>query len=128
MHVEEVLWEALTKQYEAARVQEAKDIPTVRVLDAANVPQRKSAPARSSIVMAGMLLSLAVALMAVFTTSVWGEMDGRDERKIFVVELTGAMRSGLGRFCSLPGVSWVHARSSRSQGGAGNSWQIPHQD
>ena len=44
MRVEEVLWEALTKQYEAARVQEAKDIPTVRVLDAANVPQRKSGP------------------------------------------------------------------------------------
>ena len=128
MRVEEVLWEALTKQYEAARVQEAKDIPTVRVLDAANVPQRKSGPHRSSIVIAGMLLSLVVALMAVFTTSVWGEMDGRDERKIFVAELAGSMRSGLGRFWGLPGVSWVHARSSRSQGDAGNSWQVPHQD
>jgi uncharacterized protein involved in exopolysaccharide biosynthesis len=128
MRVEEVLWEALTKQYEAARVQEAKDIPTVRVLDAANVPQRKSSPHRSSIVIAGMLLSLAVALIAVATTSVWGEMDGRDERKMFVVELAGAMKGGFGRFWSLPGVSWVHARTTRSQGDAGNSSQIPHQD
>jgi uncharacterized protein involved in exopolysaccharide biosynthesis len=128
MRVEEVLWEALTKQYEAARVQEAKDIPTVRVLDAANVPQRKSAPARSSIVIAGALLSLAAALIAVFTTSVWEEMDERDERKMFVVELVGAMKSGFGRFWSLPGMSWVHTRLTRSRGRAGNSWQIPHQD
>jgi capsule polysaccharide export protein KpsE/RkpR len=45
--VEEVLWEALTKQYEAAKVQEAKEIPTVRVLDVADVPERKSSPIRS---------------------------------------------------------------------------------
>ena len=31
--VEEALWEALTKQYEAASVEEAKEIPTVQVLD-----------------------------------------------------------------------------------------------
>ena len=66
--------------------------------------------------------------MTVLTTSVWEKMDSRDERKMLAIELAGSMRSGLGRFWSLPGVSWVHARSSRSQGDAGNSWQVPHQD
>ena len=53
MRVEEALWEALTKQYEAAKVEEAAEIPTVHVLDVANIPERKSAPSRRSIVATG---------------------------------------------------------------------------
>ena len=73
MLVEEALWEALTKQYEAAKVQEAKEIPTVRVLDVANVPQRKSSPARSDIVIFGAMLSLFAACISVLAMSAWEE-------------------------------------------------------
>ena len=128
MRVEEVLlggpdhW-----QYaEAARVQEAKDIPTVRVLDAASVPQRKSSPHRSSIMMVGTILSLGVALMAVLASLVWEQMDEGDERKKLAMELAGAMRSTYRRLWSLPGLSWVHARLNGSQGASNNSWQVPH--
>ena len=44
LRVDEALWEALTRQYEAAKVEEAAEIPTVNVLDVANIPERKSAP------------------------------------------------------------------------------------
>jgi len=128
MRVEEVLWEALTKQYEAARVQEAKEIPTVRVLDVANVPQRKSAPARSSIMIVGTLLSLALALMAVLAASAWEQIDRRDERKMIVFELAGSMRRVHQRLWSLPGVRWIHAHLIGLRGGTSNSPLAPHQE
>jgi capsule polysaccharide export protein KpsE/RkpR len=88
--VEEALWEALTKQYEAAKVQEAKEIPTVRVLDVANVPQRKSSPARSEIVILGAMLSLFVVCISLLAMSAWEEMDAQDERKKLVREIVSA--------------------------------------
>jgi uncharacterized protein involved in exopolysaccharide biosynthesis len=91
--VEEALWEALTKQYEAAKVQEAKEIPTVRVLDEANVPQRKSSAKRSVIVVLGAMLSLFVACIAVITASVWDDMDDQDERKILVRAIINTTRN-----------------------------------
>lgn len=85
--VEETLWETLTKQYEAAKVQEAKDIPTVRVLDPANVPQRRSSPVRSFIVILGATLSLFLACITVLAMSVWEDMDAQDDRKRLVTEI-----------------------------------------
>jgi len=38
LKVEEVVFETLTKQFEIAKVQEAKEIPTVKVLDRPEVP------------------------------------------------------------------------------------------
>ena len=87
MLVEEALWEALTKQYEAAKVQEAKEIPTVRVLDVANVPQHKSSPAQSAIVILGAMASLFVACMLVLGAYAWKNMDVQDERKLLVTEI-----------------------------------------
>jgi len=62
--VEEALWEALTKQYEAAKVDEAEELPTVRVLDVAEIPGGSLAFAQM-IVESGALFSLVVALIAV---------------------------------------------------------------
>jgi len=42
--IQETVYELLTQQYELAKVQEAKEIPTVRVLDPAIVPTKKSFP------------------------------------------------------------------------------------
>jgi uncharacterized protein involved in exopolysaccharide biosynthesis len=46
----ESLWEALTKQYEIARIDEAKDATVIQVLDKAVPPHRKSRPHRLLIV------------------------------------------------------------------------------
>jgi hypothetical protein len=108
--VEEALWAALTKQYEAAKVQEAKEIPTVRVLDAANVPQRKSSTSRRMIVILGALLSLFVAFIAVRTTSAWQELDAQDERKKLLTEIGQAALNSHRWYWRLPGMRWVHTR------------------
>ena len=42
--IQETVFELLTQQYEIARIQEAKEIPTVNVVDPPNVPEKKSFP------------------------------------------------------------------------------------
>jgi len=80
----EGIWDMLTRQYESAKVQEAKEIPSVRVLDIANVPQRRSSPARTSIMVVGTMISLMVATILVLALSEWESMDNTEEPKILV--------------------------------------------
>lgn len=55
--IQGAIFETLTKQYELAKVQEAKEIPSIKVLDPPNVPEKKSSPQRLMIVILGTLLS-----------------------------------------------------------------------
>jgi uncharacterized protein involved in exopolysaccharide biosynthesis len=50
----------LTAQYEDARINEARDVVTIDVLDAAVPPERKSRPKRLTMMAGAMLLSLAL--------------------------------------------------------------------
>ncbi len=113
--VEETLWEALTKQYETAKVQEAKEIPTVRVLDVASVPQHKSSPIRSRIVILGTLLSIVVAFIAVRATTAWEELDAEEEPKKLVTEMVGAALNVDFWFWHMPGMRWVYTLITRPQ-------------
>jgi uncharacterized protein involved in exopolysaccharide biosynthesis len=81
VRVDQELWETLTKQYELARVQEAKEIPTVQVLDAANIPNRKSAPTRKNIVIICTFLSFVISCVTVLVQSKWESMDAEGEPK-----------------------------------------------
>jgi tyrosine-protein kinase Etk/Wzc len=54
----EALFDMLSKQYEAARLDEARDAPVVQVLDAASYPDSKSYPKRSYFLLGGLLLGL----------------------------------------------------------------------
>lgn len=64
--VRETLFELLTQQFELARIQEAKDSPTIQVLDSAYPPEVKSRPKRGLIVVlstiSGFLVSVFLAL------------------------------------------------------------------
>jgi uncharacterized protein involved in exopolysaccharide biosynthesis len=59
----EVIFEALARQYELAKIDEAKDSPVVQVMDKAIEPDRKSKPFRSLIVL---LSALAAGIVASF--------------------------------------------------------------
>lgn len=54
----ETLYEMLSKQYEAARLDEAHDAPVIQVLDLASYPDSKSGPKRTFIVAGGLFLGL----------------------------------------------------------------------
>jgi uncharacterized protein involved in exopolysaccharide biosynthesis len=61
----EALFEALAKQYELARVEEAREAPLVQVLDRATPPERKSGPRRALIVILATLGGFVAATLAV---------------------------------------------------------------
>ncbi len=56
--IQETVFELLTKQYELAKIQEAKEVPTVRVLDEPIVPEKRSFPPRTLIILFGTILSV----------------------------------------------------------------------
>jgi tyrosine-protein kinase Etk/Wzc len=60
----EALFELLAKQYEAAKIDEARDTFLVQQLDVALPPERKSWPLRAVIVVASVLLALFVSVLA----------------------------------------------------------------
>jgi capsule polysaccharide export protein KpsE/RkpR len=79
--IQESVYELLTQQYELAKIQEAKEIPTVKVLDSANVPERKSFPHRLQLMILGMFLACSAGAVWILGSSVWQQMDPRDPRK-----------------------------------------------
>ena len=68
--MQESIYETLTRQYELAKVEEAKEIPTVRVLDEPQVPERKSFPQGDHRLL-GILLSAFVGITWIFASALW---------------------------------------------------------
>lgn len=96
--IEETVFELLTQQYELAKVQEAKEIPSVKLLDAATVPTKKAYPPRLVVIAGGTALALAAVCMWLFAKRHWQSMDPQDPGKQFAEEMAGALRSDAGKF------------------------------
>jgi tyrosine-protein kinase Etk/Wzc len=62
----EFLYELLAKQYELAKIDEAKDATIVQVMDKAVVPDRKSRPRWALIVLISTLVALFISILLVF--------------------------------------------------------------
>ena len=89
--VQEAVYETLTQEYELAKVEEAKEIPTVKVLDHANVPGKKSFPPHLLIMMLGTALMLLIGVTCVFANAAWETTDSSDPRKVFAQEVVEAV-------------------------------------
>jgi uncharacterized protein involved in exopolysaccharide biosynthesis len=87
LKIQEAVFETLTKQYELAKVQEAKEVPTVRELDVPTVPEHKSYPPRLVIMILGMLCGTIVGLGWVLARARWQEMDPEDPGKVLAQEV-----------------------------------------
>jgi capsule polysaccharide export protein KpsE/RkpR len=71
--IQETVYELLTQQYEFAKIQEAKEIPTVMVLDTAELPEKKSFPPRTWIIVLGTVFSVLLAGALVIGSAAWNE-------------------------------------------------------
>jgi uncharacterized protein involved in exopolysaccharide biosynthesis len=80
--IQEAVYETLTQQYELAKVQEAKETPSVKILDAASRPERKVFPPRLLIMFWSTLLGLAAEVVVVLGRARWREMDSHDPAKV----------------------------------------------
>jgi len=67
LQYQETLYQAMAKQYEAAKIDEAKDAPLIQVVDRAMPPDRKSWPPRVLITLFGSLGGLIVACTIVLS-------------------------------------------------------------
>ena len=96
--IQETVYELLTQQYELAKIQEAKEIPVVKVLDAANLPEKKSFPPRLLIMSLGTILTLTLAMIYVFASEVWRVTDANDPHKILTREVLSTVVARLPLF------------------------------
>lgn len=85
--VEEAVFETLTQEYELAKVAEAKEIPSVKVLDSASVPEKKSFPPRSAIMLVGAFLCFSATIIWILGLARWNEISASAPQKILVREV-----------------------------------------
>lgn len=78
---EEALHEVLISQYEQAKIMEAKDTPTISVLDWAVRPIHKFKPKRAMVVIVGFMLSLVFSLIYAVVIDRWNEFKSTDPDK-----------------------------------------------
>jgi tyrosine-protein kinase Etk/Wzc len=66
LKIQETVFELLTQQFEQSKIQEKKDTPTIQILDAPAVPEKKSRPKRTILAIMAGTLSLLMSILAIF--------------------------------------------------------------
>lgn len=70
VEIESTVYTMLVKEYEKARIEEARDTPTVQILDRASVPNLRSRPQRKVLVIIGGVVGAGwAAVIALFVTA-----------------------------------------------------------
>jgi len=96
--IRETVYEFLTQQYELAKVQEAKELPTVRVMDPAVKPERKSGPKRTLIAAFSTFGALVIAVFLVLGRNSWDQRPGDDPLRLLSLEMAEEGRRVTGWF------------------------------
>ena len=85
--IQEAVYEVLTQEYELAKVQEAKEIPIVKVVDPADIPEEKTFPPRKLIGISTMFLAFLGGIIFLIGSKSWKEKDPRDLSKAIATEI-----------------------------------------
>jgi capsule polysaccharide export protein KpsE/RkpR len=96
--IDETVYEVLTKQYELAKVQEAKEVPSIRVLDEPVVPEKKVWPPRLVIIIFGTLMTLLLAILYYMARAGFERLAPEDPRRILLQRIGAAVK--------LPGIAY----------------------
>jgi uncharacterized protein involved in exopolysaccharide biosynthesis len=113
--IQEAVLETLTKEYEMAKVEEVKEIPTVKVLDTANIPDKKSFPPRLLIIFLGTAVAFAGTVTWIFGEILWRQTDANDPRKVFAQEVFSTVSARMPAFSK-------NGSGERSVNGGGWNW------
>jgi uncharacterized protein involved in exopolysaccharide biosynthesis len=85
MKIQDTVYELLNQQYELARIQEAKEVPTANLIDPADLPEKKSWPPRLLIIALLTFLSLAGAVMWILGSERIQSLEHDDPRRQLVM-------------------------------------------
>jgi capsule polysaccharide export protein KpsE/RkpR len=87
VQVQEGVYELLTQQYELARIQEAKDVPVVSVIDAPGIPEKKSFPPRLLLALLASVFSVVITSFLLLVQGQWRQIEASDPRKVLGLEI-----------------------------------------
>lgn len=93
--VQEAVFELLTQQYEMARIDEAKDVPVVSVIDPPGIPEKKSFPHRLLLTLLLTFFSFASASVLTLIRDHWSTIAPDDPRKELSTEVLPVLRRRL---------------------------------
>ena len=93
--VQETVFELLTQQYEMARIEEAKDVPSVNVIDPPEIAEKKSFPHRLLLTLLLTFLSFAAAAVLILVRDRWSTIAPTDPRKELAAEVLPVLRRRL---------------------------------
>lgn len=111
--IQETVYETLTQQYELAKVEEAKETPSVKILDAASVPERKSFPPRLSIMFVSSCFGLATGAAWVLARDRWRQADPDDPARALASEIFHTVNAHM---------PWAPPNGSRLQAITHQAW------
>jgi uncharacterized protein involved in exopolysaccharide biosynthesis len=91
--IQETVYELLTEQFELAKVQEAKETPSVKILDPGTIPEKKSFPPRMLIMFLGTFLVFSMSVVWVLGENQWRAVGPDDPRKILAEEVIATLKA-----------------------------------
>jgi tyrosine-protein kinase Etk/Wzc len=94
--VQEAMLEVLIKQYELARVDEAKEGPLLQQVDVATAPERKAKPKRATIVMVSALAGLFLGVLIAFARRVLRNAKNSNGAQLLLLKQAWAVRRSSG--------------------------------
>jgi uncharacterized protein involved in exopolysaccharide biosynthesis len=94
--IQETVYELLTQQCELAKVQEAKETPSVKVLDPPMLPEKKSFPPRLVIMVFGAFLSMMAGAIWILGNEGWKNLDINDPRKRLALDTYTKIKADFG--------------------------------
>jgi len=111
--IQEVVFETLTQQYEIAKVQEAKETPSVKMLDEANLPERRAFPPRTMITLLCGFMALLGITVWILVRKRWEQVACTDPKKQFAQEVFHGVNSMM---------PWATPNGSRWQAATNRVW------
>lgn len=97
VRIHETVFDLLSEEYETARIEEAKSIPTIGVVDFPDIPEKRSGPHRKLIVLVSTLFSIVMTAVVLLARRSWLSMDPLDPRSILATRIGKTIRNRLSR-------------------------------
>lgn len=95
--INEAAFELLSKEYEIAKIQEAREVPTVAMLGTPSIPHKKSSPHRLRLMLGGTVFAFALGVGIVLGKYSWQEVSHDDPHKLLALEILSVLRSSVFR-------------------------------
>jgi len=95
VQVQQTVFELLTQQYELARIQEAKDVPVISVIDSPGIPEKKSFPPRLGLALVLAFSSTTIAAALLLFHHGWMRVSPTDPRKLLAQQVSSTLHRRL---------------------------------